>query len=127
MAKSVRISDELYALVEQTGTDLSRSLAQQLEHWARIGAAVDAAGLNTDQVLKLTGQSTSLAEKVLAMLLIKDHKHRGAAEIAIRHALDEAAVRAGRKSAKSLFVFPKALIKKAKVSRVTPAPRGTGW
>jgi hypothetical protein len=32
-----------------------------------------------------------------------------------------------RKSAKSLFVFPKALIKKAKVSRVTPAPRGTGW
>lgn len=127
MAKSVRISDELYTLVEKTGADLSRSLAQQLEHWARIGAAVDAAGLNTDQVLKLTGQSTSLAEQVLAMLLVKDHKHRGATEIVARHAKDEAAVRAGRKSAKSLHAFPESLVKKAKTSRVTPAPTGTGW
>lgn len=48
-------------------------------------------------------------------------------EIAVRHAQDEAAVRAGRKSAKCLFVLPKDLIKEAKVSRITPARRGTGW
>jgi hypothetical protein len=78
-------------------------------------------------VLKLTGQSSSLAEKVAAMVLVKDRKHRGAAEIAVRHARDEAAVRSGRRSAKSLFVFPKTFIKKAKISQVTPAPRGTGW
>jgi hypothetical protein len=127
MAKSVRISDELYTLVEKTGAELSRSLAQQLEHWARIGAAVDAAGLTTDQVLQLMGRSNPLTEQVLAMLLIKEHKHRGAAEIVARHAKDEAAVRTGRKSAKSLFVFPESMVKEAKLSRVTPKKKGTGW
>lgn len=127
MAKSVRISDELYALVEATSAELTRSLAQQLEHWARIGAAVDAAGLSTDQVLKLAGKSDSLAEQVLAMLLVKDHKHRGKAEIVARHARVEAAVRAGRKSAKSLHAFSESLVKKAKTTRVTPPPDGKGW
>jgi len=127
MAKSVRISDELYGLVERTGADMSRSLAQQLEHWARIGAALDASGLTTDQVLKLLGRSNPLAEQVLAMMLVKSHKHRGAADIAKRHAADEAAVRVGRKQAAELQIFPAGFLRKARTTRVTEAAEGVGW
>ncbi|MFG6431991.1 TA system antitoxin ParD family protein [Roseateles sp. LYH14W] len=127
MAKSVRITDELYGLVEKTGASMSRSLAQQLEHWARIGAALDASGLTTDQVLKLMGRDNPLAEQVLAMMLVNAHKHRGAAEVVKRHAADEAAVRVGRKQAEDLFVFPTGFLRNARTARVSKAAAGAGW
>lgn len=127
MAKSVRISDELYGLVERTGADMSRSLAQQLEHWARIGAALDASGLTTDQVLNLMGRGNALTEQVLAMMLVKEHKRRGAPDIVKRHAADEAAVRVGRKQAAALLVFPAGFLRDARTARVSEAAAGTGW
>jgi hypothetical protein len=127
MAKSVRISDELYALVEKTAATMSRSLSQQLEHWARIGAALDASGLTTAQVLELMGRRNPLTEQVLAMMLAKEHKQRGATEIAKRHAADEAAVRVGRRKATDLVVFPKGMLRNARTERVTKVVAGTGW
>ena len=36
--KSIRIADDLYAAVQQEGALMTRSIAQQLEYWARLGA-----------------------------------------------------------------------------------------
>lgn len=127
MVRPVQISDELYALVEQVGADLSRSMAQLVEHWARIGAAVDSAGLTTGQVLEIMGKAHPLTEKLLSLALIKEHKHRGAAAVVAHHARNEAAVRLGKKSAKSLHVVPTSRIKGAKLTRVSPPPDGQGW
>src|SRR6266404_4200707 len=51
MAKSIRVSDQLYALAEATSQHVHRSLAQQVEHWAELGRALEAAGVTTAQVL----------------------------------------------------------------------------
>ena len=52
MAKNVRISDELYALAQWESMLQDRSIAQQLEHWAKRGMAsaerADAAGSASD-------------------------------------------------------------------------------
>lgn len=39
MAKNVRISDDLYALARAESALQDRSIAQQLEHWAKLGLA----------------------------------------------------------------------------------------
>ena len=39
MAKNVRISEELYALAQMESRLQDRSIAQQLEHWAKRGIA----------------------------------------------------------------------------------------
>ena len=51
MAQSIRISDELYGTAQKAGALLDRSLAQQMEYWARLGAAIDAAGITSAQAM----------------------------------------------------------------------------
>ena len=41
MAKNIRISDTLYALAQAEATLQHRSLAQQVEFWARLGMAAE--------------------------------------------------------------------------------------
>jgi hypothetical protein len=49
-SNSVRISGELFqAACEHAGV-MSRSTAQQLEHWARLGMALERSGLTFEQV-----------------------------------------------------------------------------
>jgi hypothetical protein len=43
MAKNVRISDNLYALAQVESLVENRSIAQQLEYWAKLGMAVASA------------------------------------------------------------------------------------
>lgn len=43
MAKNVRISDDLYALAQVESRLQDRSIAQQLEHWAKLGLAAASA------------------------------------------------------------------------------------
>jgi hypothetical protein len=50
MPKSVRISDDLYDMASATATLMHRSLAQQIEHWAALGQALEATG-DRDAVL----------------------------------------------------------------------------
>jgi len=50
MPKSVRVSDQLYEIAESSSQAMHRSLAQQLEHWATLGRAVEAAGVTTAQI-----------------------------------------------------------------------------
>lgn len=42
MPKSIRVSDEIYELAQEQAQLQTRSLAQQIEHWAKLGMAVEA-------------------------------------------------------------------------------------
>lgn len=55
MAKNVRISDELYALAQLEARLQDRSIAQQLEHWAKRGMAGshDAVAVAADMTRRL--------------------------------------------------------------------------
>jgi hypothetical protein len=69
---------------------MHRSLAQQIEHWVKLGIGVErSAGATVDEVR--------------------------AAALRYRHVRDEAAVRSGRRTASSLHVIPAATVKSAQV------------
>lgn len=91
MAASIRISDELYELAQAEARVMSRSLAQQLEHWARLGFAMEKSGqLNHDDIR--------------------------AAAMAFRHAVNAADVAAGRRTAESLHLIPARVARRSKVT-----------
>ncbi|WP_047193716.1 TA system antitoxin ParD family protein [Caldimonas brevitalea] len=52
-SKSIRIHTELFERARAHGEVVSRSAAQQVEHWARLGAAVEAAGLTVTDVVEM--------------------------------------------------------------------------
>lgn len=68
MAKSIRVSDQLYSLAETTSRQVHRSLAQQVEHWAELGRALEAAGVTTAQVLDILGGDLRARERVMLKL-----------------------------------------------------------
>jgi hypothetical protein len=68
MAKSIRVSDQLYSLAEATSRQLHRSLAQQVEHWAELGRALEAAGVTTAQVLEVLGGDLRARERLMLKL-----------------------------------------------------------
>lgn len=50
MAKNIRISDALYALAAQEASLQHRSLAQQIEYWAKFGMAAERCGTTTQRI-----------------------------------------------------------------------------
>jgi ParD-like antitoxin of type II bacterial toxin-antitoxin system len=68
MAKSIRVSDRLYSLAEATSERVHRSLAQQIEHWAELGRALEAAGVTTAQVLDILGGDLRARERLMLKL-----------------------------------------------------------
>jgi hypothetical protein len=89
MAKSIRITDELYELAMHEANLMHRSLAQQIEHWVKLGVGVErTAGATVDDV-------------------------RSAA-LKYRHARDEAQVRSGRRTASSLHAIPSSIARSAR-------------
>ena len=91
MARSIRISDALYALATAEARLMDRSLAQQLEHWAKLGFALDRSGLSSLDDVR-------------------------AAALRFRHATDAASVQAGQRSAASLHVIPKDMVRQFRMS-----------
>lgn len=107
MAQSIRISDDLYSLAQNTSKALSRPLAQQMEYWARLGAALDAAGISTSVAIELLGGGIR-ADDFVAAALGHGAKEDGGLEILKEyHQKVAEEVSAGRRSARSLFMFPK--------------------
>jgi ParD-like antitoxin of type II bacterial toxin-antitoxin system len=68
MAKSIRVSDQLYALAEATSQRVHRSLAQQVEHWAELGRALEAADVTTAQVLDILSGNLRARERLMLKL-----------------------------------------------------------
>ncbi|MBX3211649.1 MAG: hypothetical protein KF850_06420 [Labilithrix sp.] len=88
MAKSIRISDDLYDMAATEAAMMHRSLAQQIEHWAAIGQAVEA-----------SGDLPAIRSAAVAHMRARDHER----------------VRRGRVSADDLALVSKARIRKAAV------------
>jgi hypothetical protein len=68
MAKSIRVSDRLYSLAEATSQQVHRSLAQQVEHWAELGRALEAAGVTTAQVIDILSGNLRTRERLMLKL-----------------------------------------------------------
>jgi hypothetical protein len=88
MAKSIRISDDLYELAVTEAALMHRSLAQQVEHWAAIGQAVEAS---------------------------RDLPDIRSAALAHMRARDHGRVRRGRVNADQLAFVPRSLVRAARV------------
>jgi hypothetical protein len=52
-SNSIRISADLFEHAQRQGAVLTRSAAQQIEHWARLGAAVEHSGLPVGELVEL--------------------------------------------------------------------------
>lgn len=52
-SNSIRAGAEIFKAAREASALMSRSSAQQIEHWARIGAALEACGLTVGQVTAL--------------------------------------------------------------------------
>ena len=73
MAKSIRVSDRTYSLAEATSQKLRRSLAQQVEHWAELGRALEVAGVATAQVLDICGDLRA-SERLMLKLGLEEQE-----------------------------------------------------
>jgi hypothetical protein len=90
MAKNIRTSDALYALAALEAALQHRSLAQQIEYWARLGMAAERRG--------------STAQRMDAI----------EAGIETTRRLDILDVRSGRRSADYTFFIPRSLARASK-------------
>lgn len=52
-SNSIRIEEQLFEAARSEGALQSRSTAQQIEHWAKVGAALESCGLTVAQVASL--------------------------------------------------------------------------
>jgi len=52
-SNSIRIEANLFEAARAQGAVQSRSTAQQIEHWAKVGAALESCGLTVGQVASL--------------------------------------------------------------------------
>ncbi len=75
MAKSIRVSDRLYALAEATSQHVHRSLAQQVEHWAELGRALEVAGVTTAQVLDILSGNLRARERLMLKLGLAEQEN----------------------------------------------------
>jgi hypothetical protein len=133
MAKSIRVSDGIYELAASAGDAVNRSLADQVEYWARLGAALDAAGVTMEQAMRILGGDASLKEQLLSHIASSQaptHRRRsysGAASIAARNAQLESDVRLGVRTAESLFALSRDQVRSATFTERSPAAPGDGW
>jgi hypothetical protein len=127
MAQSIRISDELYSLAQSTGTALGRPIAQQMEHWARLGAALEATGLSSIAAMQLLGQKSTADQLVHATM--GDAPLSGSRRLRRLQANDVDQVSRGERSAKSLHAFTKEALQGFTFKRQESAEsdEGEGW
>jgi len=52
-SKSVRIDAEIFEAARSEGSLFSRSTAQQIEHWVKIGVALESCGLTVGEIASL--------------------------------------------------------------------------
>lgn len=96
MGRAVKLSDELVESARHESDIYSRSMAQQIEHWARIGRAVERTGAFSERVraalkAELEFDALSSEEKLayLSELERRIHMPAGDRELAKRLAADE--------------------------------------
>ena len=103
MSTSLRISDVLFQSATSVGDLLSRSAAQHVEHWARLGRALEASGLTIDSAARLLGERATESEASLWRRKRSRQKE------------DLACVEGGRARQEDAYLFTPALARGAKV------------
>jgi hypothetical protein len=114
MAKSIRISDDLHAMAQNVSLALDRPIAQQVEYWARLGAALDAAGVSPEKAMDLLGNGVG-ADHFVAVALgqVATEADGGLTMLKERQRKDAEEVAAGLRTARSLWVVGKGDLKGA--------------
>jgi ParD-like antitoxin of type II bacterial toxin-antitoxin system len=130
MAHSIRISDDLYSMAQRASHALSRPLAQQMEYWARLGAALDAAGISTGMAMNLLGRGVD-ADKFVAVALGQiPGDDGGLPMLKERQRKDDEEVAAGLRDPRSLLAVSKGAMTSASFT-VNPASEyervSDGW
>jgi hypothetical protein len=130
MAHSIRISDDLFSMAQNASHALGRPLAQQMEYWARLGAALDAAGISTGMAMNLLGRGVD-ADKFVAVALGQIAGDDGGLPmLKERQRKDEEEVAAGLRDPCSLLMVQKGDLK-GFVFTPNPASEfaqaGEGW
>jgi hypothetical protein len=100
---SLRVSQSLFVSARAEGELLSRSTAQQVEHWARIGRQVEALGLSVADVAALLSNRAQPSEADL-------WAHKRA-----RQAEDLQAVESGAAGPASMRLFAGGRARKARI------------
>ncbi len=103
MSRSLRVSEALFESATAVGEVLSRSAAQQVEHWARLGKALEASGLTADAAVRLLGEPVTESEARLW------RRKRS------RQDMDLANIEAGRARQEDAYLFTPAVARSAKV------------
>jgi hypothetical protein len=130
MAKSIRISDDLYDMTRNVSQTLGRPLAQQLEYWARLGAALDAAGISTGVAMNFLSGGIK-ADRFLAVALGQEVAEEGGLPmLKERQRKDSEEVAAGLRDPRSLLAFQNLDLKNTSF-KPNPASEfeqiGEGW
>lgn len=106
MSKSLRVSDALFVAAQNAGSSLTRSTAQQVEHWARLGQSIEAASLTVTQAIALLHDNM---ETVVSEDAMWQDKRR-------RQAADLGSVRTGARTADHMNWFLSGAARNAKVT-----------
>lgn len=108
-SNSVRITAELFESAREQGLVLSRSAAQQVEHWARLGAVLESAGLTVQEVIEMLrgGEEGAQASSEQSLWAFKR----------AQQARDIEAVAHGRASTAQMSWFAGGKAKRAKLTR----------
>jgi hypothetical protein len=107
-SNSIRISAELFEHAQRHGEVLSRSAAQQLEHWARLGAALEQSGLSVGELVELLHGDKATRNPPESTLWAAKRAQQ---------ARDIAAIESGRASNESMSWFSGGLARRAKATK----------
>ncbi len=105
-SNSIRISAELFEQAQRQGEVLSRSTAQQVEHWSRLGAALEQSGLSVGELVELLRGDDKAARK--------GSEHTLWAAKRAQQARDLPAIETGRASNESMSWFSGGRARRAK-------------
>ena len=125
MAQSIRVSDELCSLAQATGKALQRPIAQQMEHWARLGAALEAAGISSTAAMRLL-RAQSTADELVSVALGRS-KVSGLEQLRKLQANDADQVARGKRSAKSLYIVGEKALQGFTFKRQDRSESADGW
>lgn len=133
--KAVKVSDALYELAQREAGAMTRSIAQQIEHWARLGVALSAGHVTLERAVALASMGESNAARLTEELRsFAGPRGSGSTltitseDIARAHARLEEQVVAGTRDPRSFAVIPASLIEGARFSTNHEAFGGpSGW
>jgi hypothetical protein len=102
---SLRVSSALFDAACHTGAAMTRSGAQQLEHWAKLGQALERQGLAPDAALRMLASTDVEVSTADAMWAGKRARQRD----------DRAAVGKDPRAARKMLLFPVEMAQSAEV------------